>query len=677
MSEAGPSRTLQAHEKSQPQDTAAVRSRLQQALAFQQRGQLDEAQLICREIVTHAPDNFDAAHLLGIIEGQRGNAAAAAQWISLALRINPHDASAHSNIGIALLDLKRPEEALASYDRALVLMPDFAGALVGRGKALLDLKRPEEALASYDRALALKPDFAGALNGRGNALLDLKRPEEALASYDRALKHQPDYVEVLNNRGNVLLYLDRAEEALASFDLALRFQPDYVDAINGCGKAMLDLRRPEEALACHDRALKLQPDCVEALNNRGNVLLELKRPEDALASYDGALAIRPDFADGLYNRGIALWSLGRPEEALASYDRALAIEPDYTNALYRRGAALWQLKRHGEGIADFKKLLSIQPFHDYAVGRLVNMQLTCCEWADYDESVARVVEGVRAGRRADFPATFLAISDSAADQLTCSRIFAADNYPAASRPVWRGERYRHDRIHLAYLSADFREHPSAYLLAEMFEHHDRGRFETIALSFSDDDRSEIRARLKGAFERFIDVCDRSDLGVARLMRDLEVDIAVDLTGHMRQGRMGILALRPAPVQVNFFCPGTSGADYLDYIICDRVVIPEDHHVHYSEKVAYLPDTFQANDSKRRIAEHTPSRAEAGLPDEGFVFCSFNNSYKFTPRMFDIWMRLLGRVEGASWLQVQHSTTNLVSEAIRRGTEPVGFAPKSV
>jgi len=214
----------------------------------------------------------------------------------------------------------------------------------------------------------------------------------------------------------------------------------------------------------------------------------------------------------------------------------------------------------------------------------------------------------------------------------------------------------------------------------MFEHHDRSRFETIAISFGDDDQSEIRTHLKAGFERFIDVRNRSDLEVARLMRELEVDIAVDLMGHTRYCRMGILALRPAPVQVNFFCPGTSGADYLDYIICDRVVIPEDHHAHYAEKVVYLPDTFQANDSRRRIAEHTPSRAEAGLPDDGFVFCSFNNPYKFTPATFDIWMRLLRRVEGSVlWLQEVNATAakNLRREAIQRGIEAnrLVFAPR--
>jgi predicted O-linked N-acetylglucosamine transferase (SPINDLY family) len=715
---------------------------LRQGLAFHQHGQLDQAELIYREILTHAPDYFDALHLLGVIEGQRGNAAGAMEWISQAIRINPYDASAHSDIGNALLDLKRPEEALASYDRALVLKPDFAGALNNRGNALLELKRPEEALASYDRALALKPDFAGALNGRGNALLELKRPEEALASYDRALKLQPDSVEALNNRGNALLDLKRPEEALASFGLALRLKPDYVDAINGCGKAMLDLERPEEALASYDRALKLQPDSIEALNDRGNALLELKRREEALASYDRALKLQPDFVEALNNRGNvllglkrreealasydralkhqpdhvealnnrgialldlkrleealasynralalmpdfagalngrgnALLDLRRPEEALASYDSALAIKPDYAEALHNRGIALLQLRRYEEGIADYKKLLAIEPFHDYARGRLLHMQLHCCDWTQYEQNSETLVKSVNDGKRAGVPFSFLAVSQSAADQLRCAHIYVADKYPAASQPVWRGERYSHDRIRLAYLSADFLEHPSSFLLAGMFENHDRSRLETIAISFGDDDQSEIRSRLRGAFEHFIDVRNRGNLEVARLMRELEVDIAVDLMGHTQYSRTGILALRPAPVQVNYLgFPGTMGAEYMDYIIADRHVIPEDQRQYFSEHVVYLPDTFQANDSKRRIAEHAPSRAEVGLPDDGFVFCSFNKSYKISPTIFDVWMRLLKAVTGSVlWLVADNLT---VENNLRRGAANQGIEPR--
>ena len=731
-------------------NTAAVQARLQQALTFQQHGQLDQAENICREILTGAPEYFHALHLLGIIESQKGNAPAAAELIGKAIKLNPNDASAHANIGNVLLDLGRPEEALASYERALDLKPDFAGALNGRGNALLDLKRPERALASYERALAhqpdhvqalnnrgnalldllrpeqalasyehalaLAPDFAGALNGRGNALLDLKRPEQALASYERALAHQPDhvqalnnrgnalldlrrpeqalasyeralahqpdYVEALNNRGDALLHLKRPDEALASFDLALRLQPDYVDSINGCGKALLDLDRPEEALAKYDRALKLRPDSLEALHDRGNVLLKLRRLEEALASFEGALAINPDYVNALHNRSTALWNLGRLEEALASWDRALAIEPDNVDALYGRGCALGYRQSHEEAVADFKKLIAISPTRDYARGWLLDMQLHCCEWADYDQSVARITEGVRAAGRAVSPFKFAAISESAVDQLRCSQVYAADNYPAAPQPVWRGERYRHDRIRVAYLSADFHEHVTAYCVAELFEKHDRARFETAGISLCPDIPSKMRSRLKGAFERFVDVHHKSDREVANMLRELEIDIAVDLNGYTTGSRTGIFAMRPAPLQVNYLAyPGTMGTDFIDYILADRWVIPEEDRGCYTENVVYLPDSYQIHESRRGIADRTPTRAEAGLAEQAFVFCTFNNNSKLSPVVFDVWMRLLDKVEGSVlWLMANSAAAarNLVREAAHRGVAPdrLVFASKT-
>lgn len=625
---------------------AAVNSKLQQGLAFHQRGQLDRAEGIYREILASAPDDFDALHLLGMLEGERGNAAEATRWLSQALRKNPRAASAHSNLGVALLELTRPEEALASFDRALGLNPDFIDALIGQGLALIQLARLEEALAGFERALAIRPEFAAALYGRGNALLQLGRLDEALVSFDRVLMQMPSHVEALKNRGD----------------------------------ALLQLRRPDEALASYDKALAINPRHVQAINNRGNALQNLGRHVEAIASYDKALSITAQYPEAHYNRGNALWQVKRPDEALASYERAIALRPDYPRAFYSRGNLLREMNRHEDAHDSFQRLIEIAPEFDYAPGDLLFAQLFCCNWTELEQRVTGIVRGLRAGKRVVTPFPFLSISDSAADQLRCSQLLVSDKFPAASQPVWRGERYRHDRIRLAYLSADFRVHPSSFLLAGLFEQHDQSRFETIAISFGDDDQSEIRARLKGAFERFIDVRSKSDLEVARLLRDLEVDIAVDLMGHTQFTRMGIFALRPAPVQVNFFCPGTSGTDYLDYIICDRVVIPEDHHPHYSEKVVYLPDTFQANDSKRGIAERAPTRAEAGLPDKGFVFCSFNQAYKFTPALFDVWMRMLHSVEGSVlWLQQANAAAlrNLRHEATRRGVDAnrLIFAPR--
>jgi predicted O-linked N-acetylglucosamine transferase (SPINDLY family) len=280
---------------------------------------------------------------------------------------------------------------------------------------------------------------------------------------------------------------------------------------------------------------------------------------------------------------------------------------------------------------------------------------------------------IRDGKSSVPPFVFLGISDSPQDQLLCSRIWMRDKCSASPTPISMGERYHHNRIRLAYLSADLHQHAMAFCLAELFEMHDHARFETTGVSFGPDIPSEMRSRLQGAFNRFFDVRQKSDREVANMLRELEIDIAVDLNGYTYGGRTRIFALRAAPVQVSYLgYPGTMGADFIDYILADRFVIPEEHRACYTEKVVYLPDSYQVNDSKRRVAERTPTRAEAGLPDQGFVFCSFNNNYKFSPMVFDVWMRLLGKVEGSVlWLLASSAAAmrNLRKEAADRGIAP--------
>jgi predicted O-linked N-acetylglucosamine transferase (SPINDLY family) len=393
------------------------------------------------------------------------------------------------------------------------------------------------------------------------------------------------------------------------------------------------------------------------------------------------LANRPDHVEALNCRGNALLELGRSEEALASYDRALAVRPDYTDALNNRTDALRALGRREELVEGYRRLLSAAPDYDYARGFLLGAQLQCCEWAEYDGSTARVSDDVRAGKRSIAPFDFLVISESADDQLRCARAFAADKHPVGAQPVWRGELYSHGRIRLAYLSGDLRNHAVAYLIAGLFEAHDRTRFEITALSFGPGGTDEMGKRLVPAFDRFVNIGQKSDREVALLLRELEIDIAVDLQGYTKGCRPGILAQRAAPVQVNYLgYPGTMGAPYMDYIIGDQMVIPPEQHSCYSEKVVYLPDCYQANDSRRGIAPRMPTRAQAGLPEEGFVFCCFNNNHKINPRVFGIWMRLLQEVEeSAIWLLEDNpvAARNLRREAERRGVAPqrVVFAPR--
>ena len=539
----------------------------------------------------------------------------------------------------------------------------------------------EQAKATYEQALELAPGRASVMNNLAAVCLALSQFTEARRLSESILENNPEDDTALLNLAHCQIRLDLAAEALVSCEKILKIRPGNPDALNNRGNALLALKRPQDALADYDRALAARPGYADAHYNRGNALLELVRAGEALASYDRALALKPDHADALFNRGNALRKIGRLEEALASYDGALAIKPGDASVLNNRGLVLQALNRREELIGNYQRLLGAAPDFPYVRGYLLHAQLDCCEWAGYDQEVAQITRDVRAGQRADSPFHFLAISESAADQLQCARTCVADEYPAASRPVWRGERYNHARIRVAYLSADLHNHAVPYLIAGLFEAHDRARFEITAVSLGPDRNDEMKSRLKAGVDRFIEVANHQDGEVASLLRDLEIDIAVDLQGYTRGCRTGIFSRRAAPVQVNYLgYPGTMGAEYLDYILGDRHVIPPEHHACYAEKVAWLPHCYQVNDSRRKIAERTPTRAELGLPENGFVFCCFNNNYKIAPRVFDLWMRLLDRVEGSVlWLLEDNEAAkrNLRWVAGQRGVAPgrLVFAPR--
>ena len=496
-----------------------------------------------------------------------------------------------------------------------------------------------------------------------------------------ALQIDPHHVVALYNCGVALQRLKRYDEAIANYDAALVIMPRFTQALTNRGAALHDLHRHDEALTSLDQALAIQPSHVEALYNRGLALQHLQRYRDAINSYDRALALRPDLAEALNNRGQSLQSLQRYDEARASYDQALAQRPDFAEALFNRGAALSAMGRHEDAGRDIERALTLSSDLPYAAGALLHARMYACDWRTYEKESVELLAKVRAGNRAAEPLTILNICDSAALQLACARTYADDRFPAAAARLWRGERYAHDRIRIAYLSADFHDHAVMHLMAGLFERHDRARFDIVAISFGPDPQTEMRVRLKAAFDRFIDVRHLRDDEIAKLLHDLEIDIAVDLKGFTDDARTGIFALRPAPIQVNYLgYPGTMGARYIDYIIADPIVIPHDQRDAYAENVVYLPHCYQVNDAKRTIAERTPTRSEAELPEAGFVFCSFNNNCKITPMMFDVWMRLLRNIDGSVlWLFEGNcaAPTNLRREAVNRGVGPerLVFAPK--
>ena len=487
-------------------------------------------------------------------------------------------------------------------------------------------------------ALRLNPNDAGAQFNYGNVLLALQRFDDAFSAFGKALALNPMLAEAQLNRGNILLSRKSVEGAIACFDAAICIEPNYAEAYCNRGHALEQIRRFEEALASCDRALALSPQNADFHASRANILHRMKRSNEALSGLSTALSLRPNNAAFHYNCGNILFELKRFAAAFEAYDNAFRLDP---------------------------KL-------DYVEGERFFAKMMICDWTDFAAENARLVAGVAGGRPVSRPFAFLAAEATQAVQAQCARLFVDHEFPAMPA-LWTGQRYRHDKIRLAYLSADFGEHPVSYMLAGMFECHDRARFETLAVSFGAAHPTPMRARLEKAFDRFVDKRDSSDVEIARMLRECEIDIAIDLMGPTQEARPAILAYRPAAIQVMYLgYAGSSGAPYLDYILADRIVIPEVEQSLFSEKVVYLPETFMGTDSKRAIAMNTPSRADEGLPESGFVFCAFSNSYKISRQIFDLWMEVLRGLDGSVlWLSSANDGAigNLRKEAQLRGVDP--------
>ena len=401
----------------------------------------------------------------------------------------------------------------------------------------------------------------------------------------------------------------------------------------------------------------------------------------ALALLDSAIAAEPARAPLWNNRGAALAAMKRFDDAYQSFGRALALDPEFAGARANRAHALMALHRPDKAIADYEVLLSRDPQNTLVRGNLIRAKLQICDWRGLPELWERAQGDMREDGPAIPPMAVTALMESPAEQLCALRALSAAKYPLQLPPLWQSERYGHKRIRIAYLSADFHAHATATLMAGVFEAHDRNRFEIFAISFGRDDASPMRSRLMEAFEHFVPVAPASDADIASLLRDKEIDIAIDLKGFTDGGRPGILARRPAPVQVNYLgFPATMGAPYVDYIIADQTLIPPEQQTHYSEKIVTLPHSYQPNDRRRQAAAASLSREGEGLPQSGFVFCCFNSLYKITPEIFDIWMGLLRDVEeSALWLLEDGpaATGNLKREASARGVNPerLVFAPR--
>ncbi len=568
--------------------------------------------------------------------------------------------------GNALAAQKKPDEAIAAYGQAIALRADFAEAHFALGIALVNRRRFAEAIGAYRTVIALRPDAPEPYFNLAIALTAHGAPHDAIAPYRQAIALKPNFAEAYLNLGVLLRELGQADESIELCRRALALKPDFPEMHFNLGVTFAAQGRLDEAIETYHRAIALRPDFPEPYCGLGLALVAQMRLEDAVAAYRQAVRLRPDFYEAHQNLGVALRDLGRVEEAIEACRAAVSLRPDNVAALVNLGTLLrdqWQLE---EALAVYRRAVVIDPGAVKAGAQLAMLRRALCDWSEYDADLSRVL----ARHDEVEPFILFTMSSTPAQQLASARTWAAKfaRGPAFIHPPARA----HGRIRLGYLSADFHRHATAYLMAELFERHDRARFEVFGYSYGADDGSEMRQRLAGGFEHFVELRAASHDEAARRIHGDGIDILVDLKGYTGNTRTEILVNRPAPVQVNYLgFPGTMGAPFIDYIIADPFVAPMDQQEFFSEKIVHLPDCYQPNDTKRPIAEPAPSRAECGLPERGVVFCSFNGAYKIAPAVFEIWMRLLRAVpDSVLWLLSTNPLTedNLRRAAAARGVE---------
>ena len=618
------------------------------AVARHRQGDAAGAEAGYRQALDLDPDHGDALHLLGLIQLHRGAVDEAAGLIRRAVAAHPQAALYHNSLGLVLLDQGGVAGAANCFQQALALKPDYVEAWINLGRSYGRVGQREPAQACFQRALALAPESAAAHVELGRLLGSAGNLAGAVKYLEQALVLDPDSLSCRHDLAGLYHDLGRLAEAETCYRQVIQRRPHAAEAHNNLGTVLHDLGRTGEAETCYRQALALDPGSAEAHNNLGNLLQDTGQMAAAADHYRRAIAIDPDFAQAHNNLGMAFQETGQAASALVHYRQALSLKPDYAEACAHLVHMLQRACDWG-GLPEAEKHLDALTQRALATGGPVA-----------EQPFVSLVRGVGPARQHAIAASW---ARRAARLAAGARIpFAHDRHAPKDGPLTIG-----------YLSANFRNHPMAHLMASLFEFHDRSRFRVHGYAFGQDDASEVRRRIAAGCDRFVNIDALGYAEAARRIYDDGVDILVDLMGHTKGNRMAICALRPAPVQVRYLgLAGTTGADYFDYLICDAVVVPETLAGHYSEKPIHMPHCYQVNDHGQPIDDRVWTRPEAGLPGQGTVFCCFNHAYKIDPVIFDAWMEILTRVpEGVLWLL---STTDLAESNLRARAESRGIGP---
>jgi protein O-GlcNAc transferase len=561
---------------------------------------------------------------------------------------------------------------LMHFQEVVAVFPGFAPAYLALSIVSFNENLLDQALASAERALDLEPELAGVQEHLDAMKLAAQQRQQTAAGG----KSEPSWVTEsgrLVGEGVNFQTQDQHEQALALFEQALSLEPEHFPALYSIGLSLSRTGRLQEALDYFSRAVAAQPDAAIGHFALGKVLQDLGLVEAALAAFEKSLDIDPQFMQAHNSKAALLQAANRHHDALTTLVKASEINPNDIRTLEGQGLLLTQFKQFEWATNAFRRAMQIDPGYPYLEGNLMNARLHNCDWTDFDAARESIFDGIRAGKRVCSPHTIMSLTDDAQLAKRCIEIYAADKVGTSFYNLWHGEVYHHRRKRVAFISGDLRTHPVGYLLIGMIEGLDKRRFEITGVSTSAPDGSDLWKRYRCAFDHYLDVQGKPGLEIARLLRAMEIDIAIDLSGYTEGSRLDVLAHRPAPVQMTYLgFPGTLALPFINYLIADPRIIPPDLQNHYSEKLVYLPHCYLPRDNAIVPSSATPLRSDFGLPESGIVFCSFNHDYKINPPIFKVWMDLLKEVPGSVlWLMKLNDKAhlNLGKSAMEHGVDP--------
>jgi len=530
--------------------------------------------------------------------------------------------------------------------------------------------RLEEADHLYQKILETQPTHPDANHNLGVLKVLLNKSADALLLFKIAVESNPSIEQYWYSYSNTLIREKKFKEAEAISRKAIKFKPNFVTIHFNLGFILNEIGKFKEAELSYKKAITLKPEFVEAYYNLGVTLQALGRTDEAVESYKKAIMLKPKFVEAHNNLGVILKDLGKFDDAEASYKKAIEYKVDYAEALSNLGEVQKSLGRIDDSLSNYKYAYQLKPDLDYLLGALIHLKMNFCIWDDLPKNINMLTKKINNGEKASTPFALLSLIDDPSIHKKAAEIYSNDKFPRSNIFPRIPQYHDHEKIKIGYFSADFWNHPTSYLTAELYENHDRKKFEIHAFSFGLDTNDKFNIRIREGVDYFHDVQTMSDYDVVKLVRSLEIDIAIDLKGFTGMNRQGIFAMSTAPIQVSYLgYPGTMAVDYLDYLIADRTLILKEKEKDYSEKIVYMPNSYQPNVSKKSAFKSSLTRQDVGLPNRGFVFCCFNNQYKITPLTFAGWMRILKATDGSVlWLLVNNinAAKNLKKEAVKLG-----------